>query len=315
MNFEKNIFLLWLQGWEKAPWLQQKNLNSWRVNNPNWDVHLIDWNNLSNYIKDIDYIYDDSKDISFQAISDIVRLSLLKNYGGVWADSTLLCMQPLDHWFMDALHPSGMWMYHGHGAEMNSDLGPASWFILSEKKGYLITKWKKACDRFWAKNNNARNYFWMDSLFKNLVENDKKFKKLWVKTPFLYCEKFGSSHTLADYNCGMIKDTKLIKEIFQNKPPYVLKLSSKFKNIFPELNSKKFINSNAYFAISMSQRQYIYNHGFDNSVSIISPIKKNTFLKILIKIIKKIINNIYLMKFYSFITKLIIKIYRYFQKL
>ena len=31
-------------------------------------------------------------------------------------------------------------MYHGHGSNLNSDLGPASWFIVSEKNGYLISK-------------------------------------------------------------------------------------------------------------------------------------------------------------------------------
>ena len=203
-------------------------------------------------------------------------------------------------------------MYHGHGGGLKSDLGPASWFIVSVKNGYIISKWKKACDSFWKKNNKVKDYFWMDGLFRNLLEVEAKFKNEWLKTPFLYCEEIGSSHTLANYNFGIENDTKLIKEILQNKPPYVLKLSSNFKNIFPNLSSKKFINSNAYFAISMSKRQYIFNHGFDHPISIISPIKKDFFFKILIKIIKKIINTFYLMKFYSFIKKLIIKIYRYF---
>ena len=39
---DKNIFLLWLQGWDKAPWLQKKVLNSWAINNPDWNIELID---------------------------------------------------------------------------------------------------------------------------------------------------------------------------------------------------------------------------------------------------------------------------------
>ena len=53
MIFEKNIFLLWLQGWDKAPWLQRQVLESWIINNPDWNVILIDQNNLVNYVKDI----------------------------------------------------------------------------------------------------------------------------------------------------------------------------------------------------------------------------------------------------------------------
>ena len=42
----KNIFLLWLQGWDKAPWLQKKVLESWKINNPSWDIILIDQKNI-----------------------------------------------------------------------------------------------------------------------------------------------------------------------------------------------------------------------------------------------------------------------------
>ena len=290
MIFEKNIFLLWLQGWDKAPWLQREVLESWIINNPDWNVILIDQNNLVNYVKDIDYIYDKNKIITPQAKSDIIRLSLLKNYGGVWADSTLLCMQPLSHWVFDAVCKTGIWMYHGHGSYLKSDLGPASWFIISEKNGYLISKWKKACDSFWKNNYKVKNYFWMDGLFKNLVEKEAKFKNQWLKTPFLYCEEIGSSHTLSNYNFGVEKDSKLVKDILNNKPPYVLKLPSNFKTIFPKLDTKKFKNSNAFFAISISKRKYLYKHDFVKPISVSSPIKKNYFLRLFIKLIKKLIS-------------------------
>ncbi|KGF96668.1 hypothetical protein EU95_0553 [Prochlorococcus marinus str. MIT 9201] len=110
-----------------------------------------------------------------------------------------------------------------------------------------------------------------------------------MKTPFLYCEEIGSSHTLANYNFGIENDTKLIKEILNNKTPYVLKLPSNFRNIFPKLDSKKYKNSNAFFAISISKRNYIFKHAFVKPISVSSPIKKNYFLRLFIKLIKKII--------------------------
>ena len=286
----KNIFLLWLQGWEKAPWLQKKVLESWIVNNPDWNIELIDQKNLRNYVNDIDYIYDKNKRITPQAKSDIIRLSLLKKYGGIWADSTLLCMQPLSHWVFDAVSETGMWMYHGHGANLKSDLGPASWFIISEKNGYLISTWKKSCDFFWRKNYKVKDYFWMDGLFKDLLAKDAKFKNEWLKTPFLYCEEIGSSHTLAYYNFGLEKDTKLIKEILKNKPPYVLKLSSDLKKFFPKLNSKKFKKSNAFLAISISKRKFLYKHSFVKPISVSSPVKRNYISRLSLKIVKILLN-------------------------
>ena len=89
----------------------------------------------------------------------------------------------------------------------------------------------------------------------------KKFKNKWLKTPFLYCEEIGSSHTLANYNFGMHSNIKLLKENFKSKPPYVLKLTSNFKDVFPNV-PKNLRNSNAFYAISISSRQFIYKNAF-----------------------------------------------------
>ena len=290
---EKNIFLLWIQGWDNAPWLQKKVLKSWKINNEGWNIELIDINNLKNYTKDIDYIYDPSKKISYQAKSDIIRLSILKNHGGVWADSTLLCMQPLSNWAFEATEKSGFWMYHGHGYGLDSNLGPASWFMMCKKNNLIISKWKKKCDLFWEENNSTFDYFWMDGLFKELIERDKLFKRNWINTPFLYCEEKGSSHTLASYNFKMENDSKIIKDVFENKPPYVLKLGSNFSKIFPDINSKKFKNSNAFFAIEMSTRILVYKHPFVEPLSLPSPIKNNPFMRLIKNYLKQVFKKIF----------------------
>jgi hypothetical protein len=254
----KNIFLLWLQGWENASWLNKQVAESWEINNPEWTIHYVDLENLKNYVNDIDYIYDKTKNISPQAKSDIIRLSLLKNIGGVWADATLLCMQPLDSWVYDAVEPSNIWMYHGHGGEMPKEIGPASWFIVSKKDEYMISRWKEECDNYWKINNIVTTYFWMDSLFRKLFETDIIFKELWLKTPYLYCELDGQSHTLAHHK--MDKDTPHIKKLFLEKPPYALKLWKDWNYIFKDINTEKCKNSNGYFAIIMSKRKISYKH-------------------------------------------------------
>jgi hypothetical protein len=255
---EKNIFILWLQGWEKAEWLNKQVVESWIINNPGWKINLVDFDNLKNYVTDIDYIYDSKKDISPQAKSDIIRLSLLKNHGGVWADATMLCMQPLDHWIYDAVEPGGLWMYHGHGAGMSKEVGPASWFIISKKEGYIIRKWKEECDKYWNNNNSTSNYFWMDALFKNLFYEDDEFKQLWLKVPHLYCELDGQSHTLCHY--GMQNDTPHIKHLFKTMPPYALKLWKYWNDIFPDIYTQACLNSNGYYAIHLSKRKYCFKH-------------------------------------------------------
>jgi len=210
-------------------------------------------NNLKNYITDIDYIYDENKNIGHAAKSDIIRLSLLKNHGGVWADSTLLCMQPLDNWVEKAIENSNFWMYHGNGAGMDIKYGPCSWFIISKKGSYIITKWKEKCDTFWNNNDHTDNYFWMDELFKKLFESDITFKNEWNKVPYLSCEDHGSSHTLANY--GIFANNDNIKKLFKETPPYVLKFSNhsneKIKNCDEEC-----LNTIGPYAMQLSSRLY-----------------------------------------------------------
>jgi hypothetical protein len=255
---QKNIFLLWLQGWENTTWLNKRVAESWEINNPEWNIHYVDFDNLKSYVNDIDYIYDVNKDISPQAKSDIIRLSLLKKYGGIWADATTLCMQPLDHWVHDAVEPAGLWMYHGHGGDMDKEIGPASWFIISKKNGYMISKWKEKCDNYWNNNNFTNKYFWMDYLFKKLFYKDEIFKSMWLKVPYLYCELDGQSNTLIHHK--MENNTHHIKQLFLEKPPYALKFWKDWDNIFPDINTEKCVSSNGFYAIKLSKRKICYKH-------------------------------------------------------
>jgi hypothetical protein len=112
-------------------------------------------------------------------------------------------------------------MYHGIGGGMDIKQGPASWFIVSKKDSYIITRWKAKCDEYWKINDSTDNYFWMDGLFKELYETDVRFNKEWNNVPYISCEDDGSSHTLAKY--GVFSNIDFIKTIFKENPPYVLK--------------------------------------------------------------------------------------------
>jgi hypothetical protein len=257
-NMDKKIFLLWLQGWENARYLQKQVAESWEINNPEWEIHYIDMNNIKNYVDDIDYLFDKNKQITFQAASDIIRLSLLNKYGGVWADATMLCMQPLDNWVFEAVEPGGIWMYHGLGGGLPKEIGPASWFIISKKKDYIISKWKEACDYYWYNNNTANDYFWMDGLFKRLLFDDEIFKHKWLKVPYIYCELDGQSATLATHKIE--NDTPHIKKLLEEAPPYALKLQDYWNFMFPDKNTDLCNKSNGYYAIQLSKRKITYKH-------------------------------------------------------
>jgi len=260
----KTIWLLWLQGWDSAPWLIKQVAESWEINNPDWKIEYVTLGNLHKYVQDVDYLYDEAKEISAAAKSDIIRLGLLKNHGGVWADATSLCMQPLNVWLEEAVKPAGLWMYHGNCGGMNPKNvdcknGPASWFLIAEKDSLMISKWKKACDEYWSDRTNADEYFWIDKLFIELLESDKEFEKMWTLVPHLYCELKEQSHSLFRYKMEL--SNQEIKKVFLEKPPYVLKFWWKaWQENFPDVTSAGCKSSNGYYAIQMSKRKFVFKH-------------------------------------------------------
>lgn len=245
----KTIWILWLQGWDSAPWLANKVKQSWEVKNPGWKVELVTNDNLKDYVTDVDYVYRDT--ITPQAKSDIIRLALLNKYGGVWADSSLLCMKPLDSWLQPAIKPSGFWMYHGTGGKMDIQHGPASWFIISAAGSPIISKWKKGCDDYWKERHTTGDYFWMDGIFKGLYETDMQFKNEWDRVPYLSCEDKGQSHMFS--NGSWKENTKEIKQILDESPPHVLKLwHNRWNDEFPDVTSERCRQSNGYYAIELA---------------------------------------------------------------
>lgn len=235
---DKIIWILWLQGWKNAPWLQKQVAESWEVNNPGWKIEYVSLDNLKQYVTDIDYIYT-HKDMSMKTKSNIIRLSLLKNYGGVWADSTVLCMRPLNTWINNA---SQFWMYRG----------PASWFIVSEKNGDIVKKWKAKCDEYWCIHDTIHHSSWMDHLFRDLCDTDKSVKESWEQVPCISCQDFGQANTFLDYPIHY--NTPDIKKKFETNPPHVLKLSNRWNQNYRDNTSDIYQESNGYFAITMSKR-------------------------------------------------------------
>ena len=223
----KIVWLLWLQGWDQAPWVPRQVAESWKKFNPGWDVRMIDRETCPVEI------HGDTP----QAQADVIRLGLLSKYGGVWADSTMLCMQSLDNWIHEAVEPAGQWMYRGGG---NCEMC-AIWFIISKPGNYMTQKWLEASLDHW-KTNTTSEYYLTDQLWAKLYETDPKFKEDWAMVPKICCEDKGQAHMLA----GKVgQNDPELKEILKTNPPRALKLD---KAAIDENSTE----SNGYYAIQLA---------------------------------------------------------------
>lgn len=98
----QRIWICWLQGEEQAPFLVRKCIESVRKHAGNRPVVLLTENNYRDYVTFPGYIEEkiESGIISKTIFSDLLRVSLLEKFGGLWLDATVYSVRPIpDEWF------------------------------------------------------------------------------------------------------------------------------------------------------------------------------------------------------------------------
>ena len=98
----RDVWMLWLQGFEQAHPLVQICIQSWRQRNPGWTVHLLNKDTLPDYLDEELCRELFRSKLPPSKIANIARLALIGRFGGVWADADVYCARPLDDWIDDA---------------------------------------------------------------------------------------------------------------------------------------------------------------------------------------------------------------------
>ncbi|WP_283160047.1 capsular polysaccharide synthesis protein [Microcystis aeruginosa FBCC-A68] len=135
----KTIWMFWAQGYENAPNIIKKCRESWEKYNPDWTINVLDMKNLTNFLPDFWITF--SKNIDFlksnlAALSDLLRINLLCQYGGVWVDATCFCCLSLDDWLTEYTKQGFFALNH-----INKNKLIDSWFLAADKESYLIQQW------------------------------------------------------------------------------------------------------------------------------------------------------------------------------
>lgn len=213
----KRIWLYWQQGWELAPAIPRACLTSWQQRNPEWEVISVDAHSLPNYVQLPKKHFRHKASAS--AMSDIVRINLLYQHGGVWVDSTVWCHKPLDHW----LAPS----FFGFSVP-TADRPIATWFLAAASDSYLVKRWMEKTNHYWSKPSKNKPYFWFNMLFSELYRSDSVFKELWddkVKIPCCIRQHEGP-HYFAPYTAERMRAiTPGFEEFLSSTDTPVFKLS------------------------------------------------------------------------------------------
>ena len=222
--FEKIIWIYWEQGWEKAPLLCNLCKQSWeKLNSTTWKINALDKNNLNNYI-DVNEINVNFWNITpIQTRSDIIRTLLLQKYGGIWTDSTVICIKPLDIWLFknfDSNNENDFFLFKF----LTNNINVTSWFLVSHPNNYIINKLAEKYTTFFKTNLISPHYLQFHKDFCSLLKSDKVFYKYYVTNKKL-CAMTAKIFTCKLGFDGILNINDIVKKY--NSPVY--KLSYKIK--------------------------------------------------------------------------------------
>jgi capsular polysaccharide synthesis protein len=171
--------MLWLQGWNDAPPMVRACLASFEALNPSWCVRALRAEDLAEFLgADPTLPLIRSGSLPPQATADLVRLALLRQHGGVWADATCYCLRQLDEWLLSAAEP-GFFAFDRPAP----DRMIGSWFLAAKPDDYIIAQWQSAASAYWKQRKEAHTYYWLHHLFGEVYRTDATFREQWDHTP------------------------------------------------------------------------------------------------------------------------------------
>lgn len=198
----KKIWMLWDDRSTAQPAVVGLAIDLWKTLNPTWEFELCNGERLRRSMQSIGTV---AEQLPIQAQSDLFRLKLLYEQGGLWVDATCIPLRPLDTWLEEA---SGFGFF-AFSFENEKPRNIASWFIYGDKEGRLVELWLDAAIKYWDTarvllrppmgprmayiDQNWREfmgryardvlrvypYFWAHYLFQELVRDNPEARVLW----------------------------------------------------------------------------------------------------------------------------------------
>lgn len=187
IKINNTIWVFWRQGIENAPDIVKKCIESQQKYAKIWgyDYVILSDDNLHRYIKLPDYIVEKHRNeiIKEAHYSDIIRIQLLIQYGGIWMDSTCYVSGELPSFIKNA--PFFMFSTGNWWPWFLSPSKCSNWFIKAEKGNELLIKTRNFLFEHWRQRNNLMHYFVFHLSLSMLTEEDESCRAIWDSMPFV----------------------------------------------------------------------------------------------------------------------------------
>lgn len=162
-----HVWILWWQGLDSAPDVVKECIESQRrnLNTNQYEYCLLTQNNIWDFVSLSDNIRRkyDSGNITLTHLSDIIRVYLLVNYGGIWIDATIYMSEPFPEKVRELpFYSNKKNLDSMNQRKMISSGRWTSYFMKAEQGNELFQFMYDAFELYWEKHNTLIDYWLVD---------------------------------------------------------------------------------------------------------------------------------------------------------
>lgn len=180
--YPDKIWTCWLQGEDNAPEIVKRCLASIRLYAGKREVIVITEKNIEQYVTFPAHIIRKKQKgiITNTHFSDILRIYLLAQYGGIWMDATVYQTSPLPEYISQA----PLFCFKASPAS-SGRIKMSSWFIVAHPNQEIIAKTKDILTDYWAHHNWLCHYFLFHLLFSITIDSTPELQRQWKTIPYI----------------------------------------------------------------------------------------------------------------------------------
>ncbi|MDR1119519.1 MAG: capsular polysaccharide synthesis protein [Dysgonamonadaceae bacterium] len=178
----ETIWQFWDQpAGKKTPEIVKSSLESVRKFTGDFEHKILNNTTFENETDLPGYVLDKFKKgrIDYTHFSDLLRLNLLKNHGGIWLDATGYMTDLLPKYILD----EDFFVFLTDETSTFPYSFVQNCFIRAKKGSFLCDVWYQMCVEFWKNETKTLDYFQHQLIFKTLIFNHPDAKILFDKMP------------------------------------------------------------------------------------------------------------------------------------
>lgn len=239
------IWSAWLQGLDNAPEMVNVCLESHQKHLPGYEFRVLDMENYRQWVELPEWVEEKYARgmIPAALFSDVLRVAVLKRYGGVWMDASVLCtgfgnQQLQKQWTEVENSRFAVFRYYRKGDRYPSGL--SNWFIAATPDNVVLTSVYDMLTAYWRDYDCTIDYYMMhlfiSCALKAFPEMERGMPKLNSRYSFFLGDAL--SRTYSQEAWQELVDHVAIHKLNYRKAEEAQKNPLSYYNFILEINQK-----------------------------------------------------------------------------